>query len=286
MMAKLDEETKEDQKVVDDCTKTLKADTKSAKDTSHSIDGLTDDVTKLESEIEAIIAEIKEKQETIKEIDAALKEATKQRDLEHADWVQNDKDDSAALVLVNNAKEVLAEEYGAGFLQLRAPEEEYKMGEVRAGEAPPPPPKTWEGGYENKKEDGGNIVSMLGVIADDIKADLEKAKKNEDKAQKDFDDFVSTSEKEIEDLDKAIDDLREQQVKKKETIAEKTEEKATKKGELDALIKKMKDAAPNCDFYAVNIKMRKKNRELETKGLKEAKKILQEAKLQKKRVRA
>merc|ERR1719313_2912810 len=138
------------------------------------------------------------------------------------------------------------------------------MGAGKAGEAPPPPPSTWEGDREN------------------IEADLDKAKKAEDKAQKEFDEFVKESKEQIEGLHKSIDDLMEQQAKKKETIAEKDESKASKKGELDALLKKMKDAEPTCDFYAVNIDMRKRNREIESKGLKEAKKILEEAKLQKK----
>jgi len=281
MMEKLEEQEKEDKKILQACTKDLKKDTKTAKETSHDIDGLTDDIDKLKKEIEAILAEIKEKEETITEIEHAIKEAETQRDAEHTDWKANDSADSAALLLVKNARDVLEKEYGEGFLQLRDPKD-YKMGAVKAGEAPPPPPATWEGDRENNKDDGGSIVSMLTNIADDIQADLEKAEKAEKKAQKECDDFVKESKEEIEGLHKSIDDLMEQQAKKKETIAEKDESKASKKGELDALLKKMKDAEPTCNFYAVNIDMRKQNRELETKGLKEAKKILEEAKLQKK----
>merc|ERR1719443_1458282 len=154
MMEKLEEQEKEDKKILKGCTKDLKKDTKTAKETSHDIDGLTDDIEKLKKEIEAILSEIKEKEETITEIEQAIKEAETQREAEHKDWKVNDSADSAALLLVKNARDVLEKEYGEGFLQWRDPKD-YKMGAVKAGEAPPPPPSTWEGDRENNRMTAG-----------------------------------------------------------------------------------------------------------------------------------
>jgi len=280
MIEKLKKEGKEDMKILDECKETRHKDESEAAKLSHAIDLLTDALEKLEVEIEAIQAEVKAKEETIAETEKAMKEAEMQREEEHAKWKKDDADDSAALVLVNNAKTVLERFYSDDAAMLQFVPKEYKMGEVKAGEAPPPPPPTWDAGYEKKTQESGNIVAMLGVIANDIENDLESHKKQEDKAQKDFDEFTEESKKELEDLAKAVDDLNEQEATKKETVVEKEKEKATKKEELDVLTKKMKDAEPGCGFYADNIEMRRKNRDIEIGALTDAKAILLGAKFQ------
>jgi len=40
-------------------------------------------------------------------------------------------------------------------------------------------------------------------------------------------------------------------------------------------MKKMKDIAPDCEYYTVNFKLRLKNRQIEADGLNKAKAILQ-----------
>jgi hypothetical protein len=46
------------------------------------------------------------------------------------------------------------------------------------------------------------------------------------------------------------------------------------KGEWDEVMKTMKDISPNCEYYAVNYKMRVSNRQIELDGLEKAKAIL------------
>ena len=52
-------------------------------------------------------------------------------------------------------------------------------------------------------------------------------------------------------------------------------ERGTKKGELDAVLNKIQDANPNCEYFEVNYPMRTKNRQIEIDGLNKAKAILQ-----------
>merc|ERR1719215_2358954 len=49
----------------------------------------------------------------------------------------------------------------------------------------------------------------------------------------------------------------------------------TKKGELDAVLEKISDINPNCEYFEVNYPMRTKNRQIEIDGLQKAKAILE-----------
>merc|ERR1719329_2097082 len=51
-------------------------------------------------------------------------------------------------------------------------------------------------------------------------------------------------------------------------------QRRTQKGELNAVLDKIKDIDPNCEYYEVNYPMRRKNRQIEIDGLEKAKAIL------------
>merc|ERR1719265_3013311 len=61
----------------------------------------------------------------------------------------------------------------------------------------------------------------------------------------------------------------------KETKLQSTKKsRGTKKGDLDALMKKMEAINPNCEYFEVNYPLRVKNRQIELDGLEKAKAIL------------
>merc|ERR1719221_794558 len=53
------------------------------------------------------------------------------------------------------------------------------------------------------------------------------------------------------------------------------EQRSTKKGELDAILTKIADINPNCEYFEVNYVLRRKNRQIELDGLQKAKAILE-----------
>lgn len=112
-----------------------------------------------------------------------------------------------------------------------------------------------------------------------IKADVEKdqiaGKAAEDAAQKDHDKFVTESEGSIKKLGDAINDLNASKGRKEKDIESTKETSVNKKGLLDAVVQKMKDATKGCDFLLVNFKVRADNRNMEIDGLRKAKTILQ-----------
>jgi len=118
------------------------------------------------------------------------------------------------------------------------------------------------------------------MIKDDIKKDKTKAKTDEDKAEENFQSFKTESENQIGVLNDAITDLEDEISGKETKVTEAKEERGTKKDELDAVVEKIHDAEPGCDFIRLNFAMRTKNRDIEVDGLDKAKAILKGAKFE------
>merc|ERR1719326_2901697 len=104
-----------------------------------------------------------------------MKEATKIRDAEKAEWKTSDADDEQASSTVADAMEVLTKFYKENAL--------VQVQKQPAGEAPPPPPPTWEGEYKGKGGESAGIIGILKLCKEDIDKDRAGAKKSEDDSQ-------------------------------------------------------------------------------------------------------
>merc|ERR1719171_3256981 len=118
MVATLKEEMDEDLKNKEQCETDRAEDTREASLASREIDENSDTISKLKAEIAEIVASIAEKQEEIKHIREELAEAERVREDEHAEFLKSDKDDKAAVALVQQAADVLASFYADNGLVL------------------------------------------------------------------------------------------------------------------------------------------------------------------------
>merc|ERR1719335_439784 len=134
---------------------------------------------------------------------------------------------------------------------------------VKAGEAPPPPPQTWDAPYGGAKGESTGIQAILGMILEDVEKDIKKADEEEKAA--------------IEAAQKAIEDMKGDIAEAEKTIQEQIDMKTKTKKTLEAVMAEIKALEPGCDFVAVNFGVRAKNRQLEIDGLLKAKAILQGA---------
>jgi len=273
MITVIEKEATADEEKKTECETDRKTNTAEAKSTSNALDDLTDKMDALEKEIKDLNEEIKEKEEEIDTLQKELKEAKKIREEEKEAWEANDAADKMASELVESSKEVLTNFYKENNLNLV--QRNKRMDPVKAGEAPPPPPKTWEGDYKGATEESNGIVGILEKIKEEIDTDRADAKTAEDDAQKDFDTLESDTETSIGDLNSAIEDLTTSVSDKEDTIASDKEEAGTKKDELKTTLGILKEDQPGCDYITVNFKLREKNREIETEGLTKAKEILE-----------
>lgn len=232
---------------------------------------MSDAIAKLEKEIAELVAQIEEMQSEIKKIEADLVEAERIRSTENTEWLASDKDDKEAAELVQQARDVLATFYKENGLVL------VQQPVVEAGQAPPPPPTTWEAPYGGKTDEKEGIVAILDMIKEDIVADIAKAKAEEDAAQEAYESFRKESEEQIANLTSEIEKLEGEKGEKEEAVKTTKDAQTLKKGELDVVIKKLKDAAVGCDFITVNFSRRTSNHQIEIDGLTKAKAILEGA---------
>lgn len=145
-----------------------------------------------------------------------------------------------------------------------------------AGEAPPPPPSTWETGakYEGAGGEQAGIVGILEMVKEDVKKDITTAEAEESQSLKDFQKEKADLEAEIKATDAALDAYKKDKAAQEKTAVDKTTERATTKGELDAQMDLYKSYKPGCDFLLVNFDTRREARHLEVDGLNKAKAIL------------
>merc|ERR1740121_966197 len=278
MITTLGEEEAADLKVKEECEADRMEDTRKSAVTSRTMDELSDEISTLESEIEELKVQIEEKEKAIKKIEEELEEAKRIREDEKAAWEVSDKEDTEAVETVAAATEVLEKFYAGLQLQKHSKKDVPLAEQIKAGGAPPPPPPTWtEGSEVTSTESGTGIIAILTLLKEDIEKDQAKAKAAEEEAQAAYDKFKEEGEAEIASLQEAITELEGQVSEKETTIEEKTEERLTAKGELEAILEKIKAAEPGCNFATVNFAKRVANRQIEVDGLKKAKAILEGA---------
>jgi len=273
MIATLKAEGEEDLVQKEECEKVRAEKTRAAVLESRKIDEITDAIGKLVAEIKELQAEIAEKEQAVAALKADLQKATEIREAEHLEWKGNDADDKAAADLIEQAKVVLEKFYEENNLVLV----QRRVVPVEAGKAPPPPPATWEAPYAAGTQEGKGIVAILGMIKEDVLEDIEKAAAAEEKAENEYLAFAKETKAAIGELEAAIVELKATASDKASEAEEQKKTRLTVKASLDAVMKTLKDLAPDCDYFQVNFDRRSKNRAIEIDGLVKAKGILEGA---------
>lgn len=274
MIALLQSEENKDLEIKETCEHNRMVDTRDAVLSSREIDEMTELVNKLAAEIKQMEERIAEILVEHKKTAEDLKKATQMREDEHAAWLVTDKEDKEAAETVMSAKDVLQTFYEENDLVLVQKGKQPVTG-MAAGEAPPPPPPTWEAPYGGKTGEAMGIVAILEMVHEDIVKDRGDAKADEDNAQAEFDAFKKDSEDKMAALMAEKDDTEKAKGDAMTTKTDTETVRVTKKGDLDAILTKIHDINPNCEYFEVNYVMRYKNRHIEIDGLQKAKAILQ-----------
>merc|ERR1719352_1052974 len=186
-----------------------------------SIEEMSATVETLKSEIETLTAEIKV-------LDKAVAEATEQRKEEHAMFLKAQAEGSAAVQLIEAAKNKLNKFYNPTLY--KAPErreltEEERIAvangavdprdaeeataapgiagtgiavfvqvRVASDAAPPPPPETF-GAYTKKTGKSNGVIKLMDMMIGDVKTDLSESEHAEEMAQKDYENLMAASQK-------------------------------------------------------------------------------------------
>jgi len=265
MVQSLNDAEKKDLTTKQDCEKDRMGDTRDALTAGVAIDDMTDSITSLTAAIKDLNSELDATNAELKVARGEIADAKKIRKEENAEWKISDADDQQASATVGDAMEVLEKFYKDNKLFLI---------QQPAGEAPVPPPATWGGDYKGKTGESGGIIGILKLCQDDIDKDRTSAKADEDEAQGAFDKAFAAFEEQEKSLLKTIGSLEGQIGEREKKVETTTKSRGTKKGELDATLKKISNADPGCNYIEVNYPVRVKNRQIEVDGLLKARAIL------------
>merc|ERR1719421_1133265 len=211
--------------------------------------GLKDDVKTLQSDL-AALAKMQAEMDKI-------------RAEEHENYLQAKADLEMGLDGVRKALEILREYYGGEAALLQGQSEQ-----------PPKPEK-----HEKATGAGTGIIGILEVVESDFASDLAAEETQESDAKAEYD--------KVSQENKIAKAMKEQDVKYKtqeftaldKAIAEMTSEKDTASTELSAVLEYYEKIKDRCIAKPETYEERKKRREAEIAGLKEALKILEEAAL-------
>jgi len=275
MIERLEKDEADDLKQKEECEAERMSNTADARKDSLDIDDSTEEIARQKAKVEEQKTQIGIAEENIKKLEEELKEATRTREDEKAAFESDKVDDENAVALIEKAMNVLKTFYEEKFQLVQI--EKKQPPKVVAGEAPPPPPPTFEGDYGGAQGETKGIQSILGLIKEDIEADIEKNEQAEKESQEAYDKLKADTETSIADENKAIDDAKAVIADAESEIENQNSLKNEKLESLKATLEQVKASEPGCTFISVNFKIRTTNRQLEIDGLKNAKAILQGA---------
>lgn len=270
-------------------------------DTSQMIKGLTDELATLKTSIE--------------ELDQSVLEATIQRKKENAEYTELMSGNTAAVELMNFAKNRLNKFYNPKLYKSppkRELTEEEKMYVAQGGEleptpapggiagtgveafflqadisvhhaskkdAPPPPPEIFEGSYKKKGEESGGVLAMIDLLIRDLEKEMTEAETEEKDAQRDYEAMMDDAAKKRADATKSIAEKENAKADAEQSKTEAEGSKTAQDDELAATTEYETQLHAECDWLIQNYEVRKEARAQEVEALKNAKATLQGADL-------
>jgi len=268
------------------------------KELKHKMEDLETAIAEMEDGIETLTNDLKALADGIKALDKMVAEATETRKSENAEYTELKAQNTAAVQLLEVAKNRLNKFYNPKLYKAppkRELTEEERLyvasggvlttpppggiagtgvtvfSQVEGKVAPPPPPATSEA---FKKKDAGGPLALIDTLKNDLEKEMQMNDMEEKEAQKDYEELMSDS------AEKRATDTK--------TITEKEEQKAGLETDLETAKKDKADTASalimlgeyiaqlhgSCDFLLDNFDLRKEARANEIDALNKAKAVL------------
>jgi hypothetical protein len=304
MVEVLHKEQKDDdtQKVF--CDQDIEKSTLEKKDTEEAVASSQAFIEETTAESAATAEEIAELQKSIKALDKAVAEATEQRKEEHAEFLVFQQQSSAALQLVEKAKNRLMKFYKPAFykeaptkelteeekifamsgrsdlIATAAPQyipgtDETVYAQIRSHTfaVPPPPPETW-GAYQKKEGKSNGVMALMDMLLKELSGDISDAENEEKTSQKDYERLMADSQTTRHQNAASITD-KEAAKADMDTAVEDTKAKLdSQQTSLANLHQYILQLHASCDFLVENYDLRKAARENELTSLANAKAVL------------
>merc|ERR1719316_580776 len=313
-MAKvLGEEQKDDDATKSYCDKELTKSLQDKKDSEEAIATSEAAIEEMTEESATLADEVKRLGKEIKEMDKAVAEATEQRKEEHGEFITFQTQNSAALQLIEKAKNklfkfyrpdqykeapkkemtdeerILAASGRSDLIATAAPDlipgtqiaavqtQLYAQLRVRSADdaaaAPPPPPATWDA-YQKKDGKSNGVIALMDMLLKELQDGITEAENEEKTAQKDYERLMTESTASRSSMSEGITSKEVAKADLDTKIEATKEKKTSEETQLGSLKQTMAQIHADCDFLIENYDLRKTAREAEVEGLHNAKSVL------------
>jgi len=247
------------------------------------------DIADLEADIEKKMdvfatfgSEIAAIQKGIEDLDKNVVTATEQRKEEHTEYTATAASNTAAVELINMAKNRMQKFYQPS--QYKAPPtttiEDSPYGFVQVSQHmhadPGAAPETFSGEYK-KSEGSTGIISMMDQMGKDVEMDIKEGKHYEAMAQKDYEQAMKDAATKRTDDTKLMVEKEGAKAEAQVNLQAVRTDHATQRDQLQIVKDKLYDLEINCNNLLTTYEERKKNRQDEEESLKQSQAVLQGA---------
>jgi len=255
MIAKLENEAKEEATEKAYCDEEMSKTTASKKELDTEIAKLTTKIDQDAASSTELKAEVKDLQSELATMEKEQSEAEKVRSDEHAEYLVVKEDLEKGIAGVRKALDLLTEYYAAGSSFVQQP-------------APPQ-------GHSKSEGAGGSIINILQVCESDFAENLAKVETEESDAQSAFD--TNTQEYKVTKTEKDADVKYKTQefTALDKNIADLSGDRDTANTEVSAVNEYLEKLKDRCVAKPETYEDRKKRRDAEVAGLKEALNVLE-----------
>jgi len=260
-------------------------------DLETAIEDAKESISTLKVEIEAL-------DDGIKALDKEVADATETRKEEHEDYVETLSGNTAAVDLLNFAKNRLNKFYNPSLYkappkrQLSEDEQiTLNMGGTLApteapggiagtgigllqGDAAPPPPPAADLAYKTKGEESSGVIRMIDLLVNDVEKEIQESKLEEKDAQGDYEKFMSDAAAKRAEDSKSMTDKESSLAETQEDLINNEENLKNKRTNLMENEKYLGELHAECDFLLKYYDMRKEARTNEIDALGKAKDVL------------
>jgi len=268
----------EDDKKRDFCLAEIAKTEDEVKEQKGAIADLEADIEKRMDVVATFASEMAAIQKGIEDLDKSVVQATEQRKEEHTEYTATAASNTAAVELINMAKNRMNKFYQPSLY--KAPPTttvaDSPYGFVQGRAAPGPAPETFSGDYK-KSEGSTGIIAMMDQMVKDVETDITEGKHDEADAQKSYERTMKDASVKRTDDTKLIVEKQGAKADAATNLQSVRADHATQRDQLKISEDKLYDLEINCHNLLVNYDERKKNRADEEESLKESQGVLQGA---------
>jgi len=278
MIAASRKEQVEDVKKRDFCLAEIAKTEDEVKEQKGAIADLEADIEQKMDVVATFASEMAAIQKGIEDLDKSVVQATEQRKEEHSEYTATAASNTAAVELINMAKNRMNKFYQPS-LYKAAPTTtvaDSPYGFVQARAAAGPAPETFSGDYK-KSEGSTNIIAMMDQMVKDVETDITEGKHDEADAQKAYERAMKDASVKRTDDTKLMVEKQGAKADAQTNLQSVRADHATQRDQLKISEDKLYDLQMSCHNLLANYDERKKNRADEEESLKQSQGVLQGA---------